>query len=288
MQITEHIHALKVPFQVTDSAGSRVSRFVYVYLIYGEKILVIDSGVSSTEHIILDYLEKTGRAPQEISQLVLTHSHPDHLGAAKALQIASGCSIAAHAAERAWMEDVHLQYRDRPVPGFHSLVGGSIRVDRTLEDGEVLDLGGDLSLMVIHTPGHSRGSISLWLREEGALFSADAIPVAGDMPIYEDVRQSVRSIQCLKTIPGINLLLAAWDEPRRGERACQIMDEGLAYLQQIHEAVLKVAGSDAQMDSMELCLRTLEEMNMPHSLANPLVARSFQSHLQLLGRKSLF
>ena len=38
MQITEHIHAIKLPFQITAGQGKTVDRFVYVYLIYGKKI----------------------------------------------------------------------------------------------------------------------------------------------------------------------------------------------------------------------------------------------------------
>jgi hydroxyacylglutathione hydrolase len=99
MQISNRIHALKVPFQITDKSGMKVPRFVYVYLIYGEKICLIDSGVASSEDVIFDYIRKTGRQPEEISLLILTHSHPDHIGSALAIKKASGCTVAAHAAE---------------------------------------------------------------------------------------------------------------------------------------------------------------------------------------------
>ena len=136
-----------------------------------EKICLIDSGVAGSEKIILDYLKATGRSPQEISRLILTHAHPDHIGAAAAIKRISGCTVAAHAAEKAWIEDVDLQAKERPVPGFRSLVGGSVQVDQTLQDGDVLHLESGLTLRVLHTPGHSPGSISLWLAEDGALFS---------------------------------------------------------------------------------------------------------------------
>ncbi|NTV28444.1 MAG: MBL fold metallo-hydrolase, partial [Methanothrix sp.] len=212
MQITDHVHTLKIPFQITDPSGQKIDRFVYAYLIYGQKIYLIDSGVASSERIIMDYLKATGRSPQEISKLILTHAHPDHIGAAAAIKRISGCTVAAHAAEKAWIEDVDLQAKERPVPGFRSLVGGSAQVDRTLQDGDVLHLESGLTLQILHTPGHSPGSISLWLAEDGALFSADAIPIAGDMPIYQDILASVRSIEKLASIPEIKLLLAAWDE----------------------------------------------------------------------------
>ncbi len=286
MQVTDHIHALKVPFHVTTPQG-KIPRFVYVHLIYGEQICLIDSGVASSEQIIFEYLKDTGWRPEDISMLVLTHSHPDHVGAAQAVKRASGCKVAAHTAERAWIEDVDLQARERPVPGFNLLVGGSVKVDRPLQDGDVLDLGDCLDLKVIHTPGHSKGSISLWLPEDKALFSADAVPLVGDLPIYDDVLESARSIKRLRALEGIEFLLASWDDLQRGERAYQTMDSGLRYLQRIHEAVKEVEGDSRDLEPMELCHRVLKELGMPETIANPLVARSFQANLAVRDNRVL-
>ena len=118
MKITNHIHALKIPFQITDPSGRSVPRFVYVYMIYGREITLIDSGVASSERIIIDYLRDTGRNPEKISLMILTHAHPDHIGAAQAIKEISGCSVAAHGADRIWIENPDQQVRDRPVPGF--------------------------------------------------------------------------------------------------------------------------------------------------------------------------
>jgi len=287
MQITEHIHALKVPFQITDRSGQKVQRFVYVYLIYGEKICLIDSGVASSEQFIFDYLRETGRRPDEISLLILTHSHPDHVGSAKAIKMASGCRVAAHGVEKAWIEDVDLQYRERPVPGFHSLVGGSVEVDSILKEGDILDIGDGLRLTVIHTPGHSNGSISLWLAEKGVLFTGDAIPLPGEMPVYDDPIESVKSIKRLKAIVGIKILLAAWDQPREGMQAYRIMDESMGYLQRIHEAVIKISSEQPTLDSMELTKRVLKELGLPEAMANPMVARSFQANLKVRNHQNL-
>jgi glyoxylase-like metal-dependent hydrolase (beta-lactamase superfamily II) len=83
-----------------------------------------------------------------------------------------------------------LQFRERPVLGFHTLVGGSVQIDRLLQDGERIDLG-DITLVVFHTPGHSKCSISLFCKEDGVLFAGDAIPQRNDLPIYDDVIVSV-------------------------------------------------------------------------------------------------
>lgn len=279
MKISEHVHALKMPFEIEGPSGQSIPRFVYVYLILGERICLIDSGVAGKEKAIFDYLREMGRRPEEISLLILTHSHPDHIGAARAVQMASGCEIAAHAAERAWIEDIELQFRKRPVPGFHSLVEGSVGVSRVLQDGDVLDPGCGLRIEVLHTPGHSSGSISLWLPEEGLLFSADAVPLPGELPIFDDAAASIASIERLKAVRGIRALLAAWDEPRREMHARRVMDEGIGYLQCIREAALGVASSDpgSGADPMNLCRLVLRELGLPETMANPLVARSIQA-----------
>jgi hydroxyacylglutathione hydrolase len=280
MRITKDIHALKIPFQIADpSAGRKIDRFVYVYILCGKRIYLIDSGVASSKDVIFDYIREMGRSPREISLLILTHSHPDHIGGAYAIQRASGCEIAAHSAERSWIEDTDRQLRERPVPSFRSLVAGSVKVDRIIEDGDILNLEEDLSLRVLHTPGHSIGSISLLLQEEGALFSGDVIPIDGDMPIYEDAAASVASIKRLKAISGINHLLSAWDDPREGEEAYRRMDEGLGYLLRIHEAVVQVNINRPSLEPMDLCRAVLREMGLPEDAANPLIARSFEANL---------
>ena len=285
MKITDHIHALKIPFQITDPSGRSLPRFVYVYMIYGREITLIDSGVASSAGIIPEYLRNTGRNPEEISLMILTHGHPDHIGAAQAIKEISGCSVAAHGTDRVWIENPDQQLKDRPVPGFYSLVKGSVRVDRILNEGDVLYLEPEMHLEVLHTPGHSPGSISLWMQEEGVLFSGDAIPLAGEMPIYDDIKSSMASIQRLKAIEGINLLLSAWDEPRQGEDAYRIMDQGLDYLQRIHRSVIRAAERKGSDNQMEICSEAVRELGLPEMMANPLVCRSFLSSLTGEGKK---
>ncbi len=215
MQITPSVHALRHTFKIPITNSVVIERFVYSYIIYGEMITLIDTGVAGCEAPICEYIRSTGRDPSEIALIILTHSHPDHIGAAGAIQRLTGCSVAAHPAERAWIENVALQNRERPVPGFAALVGGSVMVDHELVDGDTIEpddtRGGEM--LVFHTPGHSKGSISLFLHREGALFSGDAIPVAGEMPIYDDAVESVNSVKRLRGLAGIRVLLSSWDEP---------------------------------------------------------------------------
>jgi hydroxyacylglutathione hydrolase len=288
MQISPHIHAIRLPFRIPVAPGITLDRFVNAFLICGRAITLVDTGVAGSEREIFDYIRSTGRDPSEISLIVQTHAHPDHIGATQAVQKATGCEVAIHAAERQWIEDVALQNRERPIPGFDVLVGGPAIVGRVLEDGDVLDLDGDhlLDLVVFHTPGHSPGSVSLLLKREGILFSGDAVPVPGDLPVYDDVLASVRSIKRLDNIDGVSVLLSSWDEPREGICAYQRMNEALAHLQTIHDAVIAAAGTGTP-DPLDLSRRTAKVLGLPSQAVTPLLARTFAANMRARAHKDL-
>ncbi len=288
MQITPHIHAIWLPFAIQTAPDVTIERFVNVFLITGRSLTLIDTGVAGCERQIFEYVRTIGRDPLEITRVLLTHSHPDHIGAARAIREATGCCIAAHAAEQAWIENVNLQCRERPVPGFHALVGGPVPLSHTLDDGEVLALDGDhnLDLIVLHTPGHSAGSVSFLMKSEGVLFTGDAVPVPGAIPVYDDVLASVESIKRLARTDGIRTLLSSWDEPREGILAYQRMREALAWLQQVHTTVIK-AGCSFPSDPMDLCRRTAAALGISLQAATPLLARTFSAHIRLCNRPQL-
>ncbi|MDA8165436.1 MAG: MBL fold metallo-hydrolase [Desulfobacteraceae bacterium] len=285
MGIPASIQPLKIPFSVPVAPGKALPRFAYCFLLYGhEAIWLIDAGVAGAEEAIFGAIRQAGRKPEEIELLLLTHSHPDHIGAARAVREASGCRVAAHAAEREWIEDTGRQERERPVPGFTTLVGGPVKVDRLLAEGDRLSLAPGRDLLVLHTPGHSRGSLSFWLPGDRVLISADAVPLPGDLPIYDDVAACVRSLDRLEALEAA-VLLSAWDEPRTGGDIPRLFAEARRHLERIHRAVLAAAGDKRTMD-MEVCRQVVGALGLPALAANPLVARSFQSHLQAGG--SLF
>jgi hydroxyacylglutathione hydrolase len=281
MQITPSIHAIKHSFGIPIAPGFSLNRTVYSYLIYGEMITLIDTGVAGCETQIFEYIRNTGRDPSETALIILTHSHPDHIGSARAIQKVTGCSIAAHPAERAWIEDIGLQNQERTVPGFDSLIGGSVKVDHELNDGDTIEPDETRAgeMIVIHTPGHSKGSISLFMGREGALFSGDAVPVAGDMPVYDDAAASVKSIKRLRGLTGVRFLLSSWDEPRRGDAAHRQMDKALEYLRKIQDTVRAIS-RDGVSDPEELTRKTAQTLGLPPESVNPLLSRTFAANLK--------
>lgn len=288
MQITPSIHAIRHSFRIPVAPGITLDRFVYSYFVYGDTITLIDTGVAGCEKDIFEYIRSTGRDPSEIALIILTHSHPDHIGAARAIHQVTGCSIAAHMTERAWIEDVELQNRERPVPGFSTLVGGSVHVDHELADGESIEPDETRAgeMLVFHTPGHSKGSISLLLHSDNALFCGDAVPVAGDLPVYEDAVASVQSVKRLRGLKGIRVLLSSWDEPRTGIDAYRQMDKALDYLQKIHLTVLTSAG-DGVCDLVILTQKSAAVLGLPPQAVTPLLAGTFAANLKERGTKNL-
>ena len=102
-----------------------------------------------------------GRAPAEIARFVVTHGHPDHAGGA------AGAPILMHPADRE--RTLHLNAGTIA----RRLAVRGLPPTTDLVDGQVLPvLGG---LRVVHTPGHTPGSVCLYAERDGLLFSGDAL-----------------------------------------------------------------------------------------------------------------
>ena len=116
----------------------------------------------------------------EVTQIAVTHSHPDHWQSIDAVKAATGAPVACHEADRAAYREV---------------------VDATLDDGDEIALG-DLRVRVIHTPGHTPGSICLLAGTR--LITGDALFPGGPGRTNNpaDLRQSIESITTrLFTLP---------------------------------------------------------------------------------------
>ncbi|MFC1942988.1 MBL fold metallo-hydrolase [Chloroflexota bacterium] len=278
-QISDHIHSIRIPFKIPLSQDRFLERFVCTYLIYDDKIWLVDSGVSGSKDIIFNYIRETGRDPSEIAALVLTHAHPDHVGGALGVQTETECMIAAHGEEVQWIEDVALQNRERPVPGFQSLVEGSVNVNRILSDGDIIELGTGSNLEVIHTPGHSKGHVALFYKNDAVMITGDCVPVRGDMPVYDDVASSLISIGKLLERDNLAVLLSSWDEPRYDSQAYNSLQEGIDYIRKIHRQVIRQKTNLASSDVRAVATMVCKELGFPDTTLNPLFFRTIEAHL---------
>ncbi len=135
----------------------------------GDLLMVIDPG-DELESIVNAL---AGRVP---THLVLTHSHSDHVGALKALHDRYPSSVIA-AGEKENMDPEHIEQEGRYALGssfIHSplsVEGWTMpEIDLRLKDGDSLG-----PFKVLHTPGHSEGSICLYAANPGVLYSGDTL-----------------------------------------------------------------------------------------------------------------
>ena len=280
MKITDRIHTIRHPFRLKLDEGRFVDRFVYSYLIVGKTICLIDTGVAATAPLVLDYIKGLGRSPEEISLILLTHGHPDHIGGCAPLRKFTAAPVAVHSTDRRWVEDVELQCRERPLPNLFELVPEGVPVDRELTDGESITWEEGKTIRVIATPGHSPGSVSFFFGEEGALFSGDAIPAAGNIPIYSDPRASVASIEKLKRLPDVRILFSSWHEPISGERIAEAMAEGRRYIEQVGSLVREIHAKEPDLSGEGLSLKVLERLGITVPRVLFMVETSITSHLK--------
>jgi glyoxylase-like metal-dependent hydrolase (beta-lactamase superfamily II) len=152
-----------------------------IILIAEAELTLIDTGFRDSPTHIINYINSLGHSVKDISLIIITHNHLDHAGGLAELKKLTGARIAAHQADLSERED-QLPYRKTvrrllhvpPFSIFRPLVYAKLRdIDMPLAGGEVLGpLGG---LEVIHTPGHTPGSISLYAPQRRLLIVGDAL-----------------------------------------------------------------------------------------------------------------
>jgi glyoxylase-like metal-dependent hydrolase (beta-lactamase superfamily II) len=182
---------------------------VYVYYIDAPQPALVDTGVAaSPESSIEPALNAAGISIKDVKWILATHGHWDHIGGAHAARslAADDVKVALHAADaellgsrRAHMQpDGYQALRFRYLDDMDALakqdalimenLSGELRADRELRGGERISLGGDISIEVVHTPGHTHGSVSFLLSGLDWAFTGDSVQVCGSVgvPLYTE------------------------------------------------------------------------------------------------------
>ncbi len=84
------------------------------FLIEDEKLTLIDTGEPDSSGLILELLQSIGREPDDLKNILLTHSHPDHSGSAADLKAITGARVYMHAAEKKWVEAGYIPKPENP------------------------------------------------------------------------------------------------------------------------------------------------------------------------------
>ncbi|MCL4489588.1 MAG: MBL fold metallo-hydrolase [Chloroflexi bacterium] len=155
------------------------------HIIAGPKgVVVIDAGMPGHAQHILNAVHRLGRSPEDVRLILLTHGHIDHAGSALALKRLTRARIALHSADAALVATPDLKVPPGRGSTFDALArllryfGWLVPLETFAPDIwlDELDSLHDFGIdgRVIHTPGHTAGSVTLLLGD-GTAFVGDAI-----------------------------------------------------------------------------------------------------------------
>ncbi len=170
-----------------------------------DQLTLIDTGLSGSADRIFAEIERSGR-PEDLRQIIITHHHGDHTGSLAELVERTSAQVLAHSL------DAPIVRGERQAPGANPqgvwrllapLLARAAsppqpaRVDRELADGDEVEL--DTGAKVLHVPGHTMGSIAIYVPAKRVLFAGDAAtnvwglgPPSGSFGIYNEDREQLR------------------------------------------------------------------------------------------------
>ena len=168
------------------------------YLVYDSHLLegiVIDVPLLSADKIY----RRIRDLNLKIKSIVATHGHWDHIGEMRKLKSLTGATVCAHKSDEWMLQDPNSALIRPPLPVEPA------SIDVYLDQSSVVSFG-NFNLDVIHTPGHSAGSICLYEKNEGVLFTGDTLFCESigrtDLPSgsFEEISRSISGK--LMVLPG--------------------------------------------------------------------------------------
>lgn len=144
-----------------------------VYLIdFAGELVLIDAGAGGSSSQLVRNIEMLGLNPASLSHVILTHCHIDHIGSAPYFREKYGAKIVIHELDAKALETGDSI---RTAANWYGTTFPPTKIDRKLKgDHEVLRFGNE-ELHCLHTPGHTPGSIAVYLDRAGkrVLFGQD-------------------------------------------------------------------------------------------------------------------
>ncbi len=207
--------------------GLPPSTHTNAYLVGDSIQYLIDPGPTdpAEQDRMFSVIDRERSQGSHLAGVLLTHHHPDHIGAALRAAEVYRAPILAHATTA-------------------ELLKGKVPIDRTVQDGEKLDLGpaphgkGRWALQAFHTPGHAPGHLVLWEESYRLLFASDMISTLSSIivaPPEGNLTQYLDSLRLLLRFPA-RLLLPAHGPP--SARPAFLIEEAIAHRQQREQQLL--------------------------------------------------
>jgi glyoxylase-like metal-dependent hydrolase (beta-lactamase superfamily II) len=159
-----------------------------VYIINeNHSITMIDTGFKGDIDNIEGQFRDMNMEIEKVSTIIVTHCHIDHTANLNIIKKKSGATIIAHKEEGTYLAGTkklaYSQFYKKILWAFANLLLKSekIIIDREVSEGDTIDVYGGLE--VIHTPGHTPGSIALYQKDKKLLFSGDCLINEGQLYI---------------------------------------------------------------------------------------------------------
>lgn len=142
-----------------------------------DQVTLVDAGTKGAPKRIVAGLRHLGSAPSEVTRIIATHAHSDHIGGLSGLRGRTSASVAVHERDAAYVREGKGPVLDRTTLGgrlFRRGMGSTpTTVEEELTGGQILDVGG--GLRVVHTPGHTPGHVALLHEPTATLVTGDSI-----------------------------------------------------------------------------------------------------------------
>ena len=170
------------PIQITDRVFQfRVVGARITVLIEDGRALLVDTGLQGSLLPITGGLKDLGLILDHIDTVVITHAHPDHCGGLGELVEGTEIKVAAHRLDADIISGTvtppnplrNELLAKMAEPVLPKLMGDPVPVDLPLEDGDIIPFGAEVR--VVHLPGHTAGSIALYLPTKRVIIVGDAL-----------------------------------------------------------------------------------------------------------------
>jgi glyoxylase-like metal-dependent hydrolase (beta-lactamase superfamily II) len=204
----------------------------YLILEGDGSLTLVDTGMSKSGKKILDYVQSAlSKKPSDVKTIVLTHAHLDHVRGALEVKNATGGKIAIHEADA----DFLSQKKKMVPPGgvfriLFAILGPffsspPVEADQKLHENDRIG-----NLTVIHTPGHTPGSISLYDSSKKVMFVGDAVIYSkGEMrgppkQFTQNMNEAMQSVQKISEYD-FETMLSGHGEPLKSPNASKAVKE---------------------------------------------------------------
>jgi glyoxylase-like metal-dependent hydrolase (beta-lactamase superfamily II) len=275
------------------------------YLLRGERTLLVDTGVKETPgDVILPYLRSAGIDPAELDIVLLSHADVDHFGGNEAMRRAAPrAAFCAHRADVPWISDRERALRERygwyaahgiayppeTAAWLRDAMGADVAIDVEVTAGEAVRLGPNLSVDVLHLPGHSAGHLGLWEPRSRTAIIQDAVMARGLLDTegnvihpspYFDAAAYEGSARLLATLEP-EWLLTAHYAVIEGTDVDRFLDDTIQFIRDAREVVEEVLLEERQVTLARMLELADSRLGPFTSMANEL-AGPLRAHLREL------